>query len=161
MQKAINTGLIDRVMFSINPSYDYSKGEFAVGSNEERSKLYKTCEKEGIGISVMKAFSGGQLLNAKTSPFGKELTKFQCIQYALDKPGVLTVLPGIRGKADLEEILGFLKATDDQKDYSIISQFAPKDVSGKCVYCNHCKPCPQSLDIGLINKYYEPDVHLK
>ena len=50
---------------------------------------------------------------------------------------------------------------DDQKDYSIISQFAPKDVSGKCVYCNHCKPCPQSLDIGLINKYYEPDVHLK
>ena len=55
----------------------------------------------------MKAFSGGQLLNAKTSPFGKELTKFQCIQYALDKPGVLTVLPGIRGKADLEEILGF------------------------------------------------------
>ena len=109
----------------------------------------------------MKAFSGGQLLNAKTSRFGKELTKFQCIQYALDKPGVLTVLPGIRGKADLEEILGFLKATDDQKDYSIISQFAPKDVSGKCVYCNHCKPCPQSLDIGLINKYYEPDAHLK
>ena len=33
-----------------------------------------------------------------------------CIQYALDKPGVLTVLPGIRGKADLEEILFNTKA---------------------------------------------------
>ena len=23
------------------------------------------------------------------------------------------------------------------------------------VYCNHCKPCPMGLDIGLINKYYD------
>lgn len=40
----------------------------------------------GVGISVMKAFSGGQLLDDKTSPFGKALTEYQCIQYALDKP---------------------------------------------------------------------------
>ena len=30
-----------------------------------------------------------------------------------------------------------------------------EDASGKCVYCNHCKPCPVGLDIGLINKYYD------
>ena len=30
------------------------------------------------------------------------------IQYALDKPGVLTVLPGIRGKEDLNRILGLI-----------------------------------------------------
>ena len=23
------------------------------------------------------------------------------------------------------------------------------------LYCNHCKPCPVGLDIGLINKYYD------
>ena len=34
------------------------------------------------GISVMKAFSGGQLLDAKTSPFAMALTEYQCIQYA-------------------------------------------------------------------------------
>ena len=34
----------------------------------------------------MKAFSAGQLLNAKTSPFKQALTEYQCIQYALDKP---------------------------------------------------------------------------
>ena len=27
--------------------------------------------------------------------------------------------------------------------------------SGKCVYCNHCKPCPVGIDIGLVNKYYD------
>ena len=64
------------------------------GSEDERSAVYRRCEKEGIGISVMKPFSGGQLLDAKQSPFGKALTQYQCIRYCLDKPGILTVLPG-------------------------------------------------------------------
>lgn len=37
----------------------------------------------------MKPFSGGQLLSEKTSPFGKALTTYQCIIYALDKPGTV------------------------------------------------------------------------
>ena len=155
VHKALDTGLIDMVMFSINPAYDYKQGTYANGSVNERMELYRRCEAEGVGISVMKAFSSGQLLDERTSPFGKALTKMQCIQYALDKPGVLTVLPGIRGKEDLEEILQFNKATDEEKDYSIISEFTPPEATGKCVYCNHCEPCPMGLDIGLINKYYD------
>ena len=58
----------------------------------------------------------------------------------------------------LLEILEFNKATDEEKDYSIISEFAPLEATGKCVYCNHCKPCPNGLDIGLINKYYDLSV---
>ena len=27
--------------------------------------------------------------------------------------------------------------------------------AGRCVYCNHCAPCPAGLDVGLINKYYD------
>ena len=55
----------------------------------------------------MKPFSGGQLLDDKTSPFGRALTQYQCIQYALDKPGVVTVLPGIRNMEDVKELLRF------------------------------------------------------
>ncbi len=155
VEKALDTNLIDMVMFSINPGYDYHHGDYANGSSDERTNLYKRCESEGVGISVMKPFSGGQLLDEKTSPFGKSLTKIQCIQYALDRPGVLTVLPGIRGKEDLKELLKYVAATPEEKDYSIIGEFAPADVTGKCVYCNHCMPCPMKLDIGLINKYYD------
>lgn len=79
----------------------------------------------------------------------------ETVRYALDKPGVLTVLPGIRGKADLDRILGFLEAEPGEKDYSVIGSFVPQDASGKCVYCNHCKPCPAGLDISLVNKYYD------
>ena len=81
-QKILDTGLIEQLMFSINPAYDYQHGEFAFGSADERMKLYCRCEAEGIGISVMKPYSGGQLLDERTSPFGKALTEAQCIQYA-------------------------------------------------------------------------------
>ena len=148
-------GIIDLVMFSINPGYDYRHGDYVIGSVDERAALYRRCEAEGVGISVMKAFSGGQMLNKRTSPFGSALTEFQCIQYALDKPGVLTVLPGVRNSKDLRRILGFLDATPEERDYSILGSFAPQDAAGKCVYCNHCQPCPAGLDIGLINKYYD------
>ncbi len=163
VNKVLDMNIIDMLMFSINPSYDYAGGSeadyeaesYAIGGVAERMDMYRRCEAEGVGISVMKPFSGGQLLNSKTSPFGKALTEYQCIQYALDKPGVLTVLAGIRGKADLLRILDFCKATQEEKDYSIIGTFAPQDAEGHCVYCNHCAPCPVGLNVGLINKYYD------
>jgi hypothetical protein len=153
--KVLDMGILDMLMFSINPGYDYQKGDYGIGSVEERMDLYRRCEREGVAISVMKAFGGGRLLDEKTSPFGKALTEYQCIQYALDKPGVVTVLPGIRGRLDLERILGFCNASQEERDYSVISTFAPQDAAGKCVYCNHCEPCPAGLNIGLINKYYD------
>ena len=154
-EQVLDSGLVDMLMFSINPAYDYHHGEFANGSGAERMALYRRCEAEGIGISVMKPFSGGQLLDARTSPFGVALTECQCIQYALDKPGVLTVLPGVRSVGDLRRILRYLDASEEERDYSLIGSLTPKDMEGTCVYCNHCQPCPVGLDIGLINKYYD------
>ena len=166
VNEVLDMGILDMLMFSINPAYDYAGGtepnyakdSYAVGSVAERMNLYRRCEAEGVGISVMKAFSGGQLLKAETSPFGKALTEYQCIQYALDKQGVLTVLPGVRNMDDLKRILGFLDVAPEERDYSVIGSFAPQDASGKCVYCNHCQPCPMGLDVGLINKYYDLSV---
>lgn len=155
VNRVLDMGVIDLLMFSINPGYDYHHGDYAIGNMDERAALYRRCEAEGVGISVMKAFSGGQLLNPNISPFSSALTEYQCIQYALDKPGVLTVLPGIRNCEDLRRILGFLNAAPEEKDYSVLGSFTPQDAEGKCVYCNHCQPCPARLDIGLINKYYD------
>ena len=154
-QMVLDTGLAEQLMFSINPAYDYQQGEYAIGSASERMDLYRRCEAEGIGISVMKPFSAGQLLSDQTSPFGRALTKVQCIQYALDKPGVLTVLPGIRGLQDMKEALAWLDASPEERDYAVLGTFAPGDAAGACVYCNHCQPCPAGLNIGLINKYYD------
>ena len=154
--KVLDTGIIDMMMFSINPAYDLEQGdEYGIGTNAERTELFRRCEKEGVGISVMKPFHGGQLLSDTTSPFGKSLTKEQCIQYCLDRPAVLAVVPGVRNMADLDELLKYLTADSKAKDYSIIGQFTPESALGNCVYCNHCQPCPAGIDIGLINKYYD------
>lgn len=155
IQTVLDEVPVDMLMFSVNPAYDYQKGEYAKGSVDERTAVYRRCETEGIGISVMKPFSGGQLLDASISPFGKALTHYQCMQYALDRPGVLTVLPGMSSAQQVEHLLGFFEATEAERDYSVIGSFSPAEAVGKCVYCNHCKPCPAGIDIGIVNKYYD------
>lgn len=156
-QRLVDTGDVDLLMFSINPAYDYaaSPSDYSIGASDERMALYRACERAGVGISVMKAFGGGQLLGAKTSPFKRALTGSQLIQYALDRPAVLTVLPGVRSLADVEEVLGYLDASPEERDYSVIGEFAPPEAIGSCVYCNHCLPCPAGIDVGLVNKYYD------
>ena len=155
IQRIMDEAPIDMLMFSVNPAYDYGHGEYANGGVDERAEVYRRCEAEGVGISVMKPFSGGQLLNKTQSPFGKALTQYQCIRYALDKPGVLCVLPGARDIVDVESLLAYEKQAEEALDYSVIGTFAPPEATGKCVYCNHCKPCPMGIDIGLVNKYYD------
>lgn len=154
-RRILDTGLVDMMMFSINPAYDYRKGSYAIGEVAERAALYRECERMGVGISVMKPFAGGQLLDAKTSLFKRALTHAQCFQYALDRPAVLTVLPGVRNMQDLQTALGYVTVRPEERDYSVIGEFTPQDADGICVYCNHCQPCPKGLDVGLINKYYD------
>ena len=146
---------IDMLMFSVNPAYDYGQGEYANGTVDERTTVYRRCESEGVGISVMKPFSGGQLLDEKQSPFGQALTPYQCIRYCLDKPGVLTVLPGAKSVSEVESLIAYYDQPEEALDYSVIGTFAPPEAGGKCVYCNHCKPCPMGIDVGLVNKYYD------
>ena len=154
--RVLDTGVIDMMMFSINPAYDLEQGdELGIGSTSERAALFCRCESMGVGISVMKPFHGGKLLDEKTSPFHTAMTRFQCIQYALDRPGVLAVVPGVRDLKDLNALLGFADAPEAEKDYSVIGEFTPQVAQGNCVYCNHCQPCPAGIDVGLVNKYYD------
>ena len=155
IREILDADLIDMLMFSVNPAYDYQHGEYAYGGVDERAEVYMRCEKQGVGISVMKPFSGGQLLSAKTSPFGKALTQYQCIRYALDKPGVLTVLPGAQSVREVDFLLKYEEQAEEALDYSVIGSFAPPEAGGKCVYCNHCAPCPAGIDIGAVNKFYD------
>ncbi|NMP38560.1 MAG: (4Fe-4S)-binding protein [Clostridiales bacterium] len=155
IQHVLDEADIDMLMFSVNPGYDYHEGDYARGSVDERSAVYRRCEANGIGISVMKPFSGGQLLDASLSPFGEKLSIYQCLQYALDKPGVVTVLPGMSTSEQVENILRFFELPEEERDYSVIGSFKPADAVGKCVYCNHCKPCPAGINIGIVNKYYD------
>lgn len=154
-KRMIETGEIDLFMFSLNPAYDYAKGEYTMGQVAERNELYQLAQNHGVGISVMKPFAGGQLLDEKRSPLNVSLTHEQCLQYCLDRPAVLTCLPGVGGVEDVKRVLRFETATAEERDYSVLGKAAPAEAQGRCVYCNHCSPCPMGIDIGLVNKYYD------
>lgn len=154
-REVLDTGLADMMMFSINPSYDYQHGEYANGSATERMALYRRCEAEGVGISVMKAFAGGQLLDARTSPFGQALTEYQCIQYALDKPGVLTVLPVSETGRIWNGSWAFCGLGRRSGTTPSSAPSPPETRRAPASTANHCQPCPAGLDVGLINKYYD------
>ena len=155
-RRLIATGEMDLGMFSLNPMYDYTdESEYGRGEAHDRQSLYREFEQAGVGISVMKPFAGGQLLDARQSPFGCALTRTQCIQYALDRPGVLTVLPGVRGMDDLMQVLEYVDATPEERDYSALADMAPESRAASCMYCNHCQPCPAGIQIGTVNKYYD------
>ena len=77
VHQVLDLNILDMLMFSINPAYDYRHGTYAIGNTDERLELYRRCQKEGVAISVMKAFSGGQLLDPKKSPCPQALTETQ------------------------------------------------------------------------------------
>lgn len=154
-RRFLETGMVDMFMFSINAAYDYVKGEYAYGEVKERMELYQLTEKLGVGITVMKPFAGGQLLDEQQSPLNIALTHSQCIQYCLDRPAVISCLPGVGSAADVERALAYYDASPEDRDYSILGTATPSEARGRCVYCNHCAPCPMGIDIGLANKYFD------
>lgn len=125
-----------------------------VNMDPARERLYETCQRLGVGITVMKAFGGGDLLTAD-SPAGVALTVEQCIHYALTRPAVASVMSGVHTSAELAASLAYETAPDSARDYAAALATFPKiSWRGHCMYCGHCAPCTAGIDIASVNKYY-------
>ena len=126
------------------------------GISPEREELYRICEQEGVGITVMKGYAGGRLFRAETSPFGTALTPVQCLHYALTRPAVASVMAGFDTPAHVDAAAAYETATEEEKDYASVLANAPHHAySGQCTYCGHCAPCPSRIDIAMVNKLYD------
>ncbi len=170
-QAAVKSGLVEMIMFSVNPAYDvlppiedlmsyYAKDdkfESALGGiAPERAELYRLCEANGVGITVMKAYAGGRLFDANRSPFKTALTPVQCLHYALTRPAVASVLPGYDTVAHVDDAVRYLDATSAERDYATVLAKAPRHAwDGECTYCGHCAPCQVGIDIAMVNKLYD------
>ena len=167
--RAINTGIPDMLMFSINPAFDmlpteeyilnqFDKGftpELYRGVNPKRTELYKLCEQKQIGITVMKAFGAGKLLSKEHAPFAKPMSAVQCLHYALSRPAVASVLPGCQTAYEVIDLMKYFDAGDAERDYSDVLSSVRNDFRGSCVYCSHCQPCPVKIDIAAVHKYLD------
>jgi len=167
-RKIAETGLVDLLMFSINPSFDmtpagldvldYHQGkaiDYEMKLDPDRAALYRLCEQQGIAITVMKALGGGKLISPEHSPFTRPLSVTQCIHYALTRPSVASVLLGFASSGQILESLKYLDAGEDERDYSAVLKDYQGSLKGSCVYCNHCLPCPSTINIAAVNKYLD------
>ena len=167
--RAINTGLPEMMLFSINPAFDMlPAGEYIFdhldkgfgaalfhGIDPRRAELYKLCEQKQIGITVMKTLGAGKLISPEHTPFEKPLTVQQCIHYALTRPAVASVLLGCQTGAEVLEAVRYLTMSDGERDYTGALGSLRNDFRGNCVYCGHCQPCPAAIDIAAVNKYLD------
>lgn len=149
--KAVETGLIDVILFSVNAAYDmlpatedvyelFEESTFKdrayEGIDPKRDKLYRTCENAGVALTVMKGYAAGVLLSDKQSPFEKVLTPVQCLHYCLTRPAVASVMVGVSNRSQILAATAYVAASDKEKDYSEVLANAPRSsFSGHCMYC--------------------------
>lgn len=167
-KKAVETGLIDVLMFSVNPCYDMQPPDEDVEKlwadevyektyrnfNPEREALYELCARRGVAIDVMKAYAGGDLLKADLSMFGKAMTPVQALDYALTRPAVAAVMAGCKTIDEIRQALAWCTATPEEKDYaSVLANVEKCSWSGHCMYCGHCAPCPKAISVADVNKF--------
>lgn len=166
---AVETGLIDVVMFSINPAYDLQPANENVDTlwadesyagilhniDPDREQLYELCERMNVGIDVMKAYGGGDLLSEENSPFGRAMTPVQAIGYALTRPAVAAVMIGCKNREEIAAALAWCEASSEERDYtSVLTGLEQFSWKGHCMYCGHCAPCTAEIDIASVNKFY-------
>lgn len=165
---AVESGAIEVLMFSVNPCYDLQPaGEdveqlwadeayasHLTNMDPDRQRLYELCAEKGVGITVMKCFGGGDLLDAELSPAGAALTVNQCIHYALTRPAVSVVLSGAHSEEQLLTSLAYEDASDEERDYAAAFAAFPKiSWKGHCMYCSHCAPCPAEISVADVTKF--------
>ncbi|MBP2657495.1 MAG: putative oxidoreductase of aldo/keto reductase family [Firmicutes bacterium] len=169
--RAVETGIIDVILFSINAAYDmlpatedvnilFEESTFEnrtyEGVDPKRDTLYQTCENVGVALTVMKGYAAGVLLSDKQSPFEKALTPIQCLHYCLTRPAVAAVMVGVSNENQILATTAYVTASNKEKDYSEVLANAPRSsFSGHCMYCGHCAPCSKKIDIASVNKYLD------
>ncbi|MDR0291072.1 MAG: aldo/keto reductase [Treponema sp.] len=168
-KKVVETGIIDLLMFSINPAFDMASAgtsvldyldkdkamDFEKKLDHDRAALYQLCEQRDVAITTMKTLGAGKLLSPEHTPFAQPLTVAQCIHYALTRPAVVSALIGCATPEQVQEAAAYLDKSDAERDYSAIIRDYQGDFKGRCVYCNHCLPCPSEINIANVHKYLD------
>lgn len=122
--------------------------EIAVQTKRE---LYAECARSGVAIVAMKPFAAGWLFR-KDNPSSIILSPVQCLNYSLSQPGVAVAVPGCKDVDELKGCLSYLQANEKDRDFSSIASNDLWKLQGKCMYCDHCLPCPSGIAVGRITR---------
>lgn len=159
--QAVTSGYVDLLMFPINIA-----GHALPGKKE----LFEACAAHNVALVAMKPYAGGKLLQ-QTQSISMEnwqtgggdvtlqktiaITPAQCLAYVMAQPGLSTIVPGCKDLPQLHAALAYFHASEKERDFSAVMSSFQRYIEGECVYCNHCLPCPSSIDIGQTIRLFE------
>jgi uncharacterized protein len=166
--RAVRSGAIDILMFPVNPVFDLVSTDMRIEALWEprtyeqaaaaretalqaKRELYAECARRGVALVAMKPFASGWLFNPG-NPSGIVLTPAQCMHYALSQPGVSAAVPGCKSVEELRGALSWYQADAAGRDYSAIVSNGLWRLEGRCMYCDHCLPCPAGIDVGVVTR---------
>ncbi len=166
--QAAESGKFDVIMTQIN---------LASNAMPFRNEMLSVCMKNNVGVIAMKPFGGGTLLQAgrkitlggykvggyATSPDQKISKKMmsedtsapKCLHYVLSQIGVSAAVTGVTSIEELDDCMRYYELSEEELDYSNILKIFDEYITGVCVYCNHCQPCPEDIDIGRVIRLYD------
>ena len=167
--RAAESGKFDVIMIQVN---------LASNAMPLRNEMLSTSAKNGVGIIAMKPFGGGTLLQAgrkidmggykvggyttilSDSKMSKKMISNdtsapKCLHYVLSQIGVTAAVPGVASIEELDDCMRYFNLSEEELDYSNLLKEFDEYVTGVCVYCNHCQPCPSEIDIGRIIRLYD------
>lgn len=124
-------------------------------SYPSKQELYDLCSEMGVGIVAMKPFAAGNILKGHEGGCLEgllSLTPVQAISYVLSFPQVACPVPGFSSVEELNQALAYLSATEEERDFRQISDSLVGRFNNRCMYCNHCQPCPEKIDIAEVTK---------
>lgn len=171
--KAVRSGKIDVLMFPVNPLFNLMPRDAAMErmfnlkidqdmSEEERihyptkQELYEECKSRDIGIIAMKPFAAGNVLRNREGGDLQgliSLTPVQCISFALEQSDGIIVLPGFKNVEELNQSLTYFTSSKEEKEYwKDLESSDVLNFKNQCMYCNHCQPCPKSIDVAEVTK---------
>ena len=137
-REAVSSGLIDVLMFPVN----------LLGDDDEPTQaLIQACADHGAGLVAMKPYHGGTLFWANGQPTG--ITPAHCLHYLFSLP-VSTTVPGPKNLAEWQATLRAADAPVAERDYRPVLGSLHDRLAGQCVYCQHCLPCPEEIEIGWV-----------
>lgn len=106
----------------------------------QATELINFAKKNNIGIIIMKPFAGGALADDRV------------LKFILERP-VSTVIPGM---ASVNEVKKNIKAAETEltgEERSKLRKEAEKIDKNLCRRCGYCMPCPQGIDIVMVNTF--------
>jgi uncharacterized protein len=142
LERVVKSGLVDVCMAPVSLVTQAYPPHLLPHVRAGLDRLFVACQTQGVGMVGMKVYNGGLLLDRRRSP----CTPVHCLHYALEQP-LSTVAVGVQGTREVAAALQYNVASEEDRDYRRILWKVPLDVFEQCVYCGHCLPCPEGIDI--------------